>query len=145
LTGPGQVSSYVLERHVLTARRYFAWPTAAHRRELECEREAVRDRLAAGEKLSREALCRARRAAARERARDRLYRLCFCRRCSGHRSALKVYTLGFKDGALGRIGKRRFDADLRSFKKHFQAGLADGRRAREEASRAYEERLSTRL
>lgn len=140
-----QPVSYTLERYALAARRFFAAPTPGHRRELKREREAVREALAAGERPTTQDLALARRAAADQRARDRQQRLCHCGRCWARRRALRAYTLGFKDGVLGRLGKRRMPDELRSFKKHFKDGLAEGRRVVEEVVRRYDERLSKTL
>jgi hypothetical protein len=140
-----QEISYALEQHALAARRFFAEQTLPHRRELELQREEVRTALAKGERPTRQDVSLARQAAAKERARDRERRLCHCGRCAARRKALRMYTLGFRDGALGRLGKRRIDDDLRPYRKHFKAGLADGRRALAEHLRELEERLSKTL
>lgn len=142
---PTRAITHLLERHALAARRFFASPTTAHQRELVHERDAVRAAIEEGEHPTQEDFFLARRAAAEQRRRDRLYHLCHCWRCSWRRSAVRMYTLGFRDGVLGRVGKRRIDGNLRSFKQHFKAGLADGRRAAEEKLKAYESSLSKKL
>lgn len=136
-----QTISYTLERHALAARRFFGAPTAAHRRELDRERRQVREAQSRGEAATREDLALAHEAAARERRRDRMYSLCHCGRCTTRRAALRMYTLGFRDGVLGRLGKRRLPEELRPHRKHFKLALADGRRAIESALREYNELL----
>jgi hypothetical protein len=132
--------SYSLARHAVAVRRFVAEPSVAHRRELAREREAVREDVDAGETLTRAGVAAARQSAAKERARDRDFRLCHCGRCAWKRDARTMYARGFKDGVLGRVGKRRIEGRLRSYKKEFKAGLADGRRALEDYLREFDEK-----
>jgi hypothetical protein len=52
-----------------------------------------------------------------------------------------MYLLGFTDGVRHRVGRRRMDHTERSYKKHFQRGLLDGRRCLDKTIKSYEVEL----